>query len=255
MPHSPQLTYRNPHQLRYAGPAMKRPYLCSALSYTTLRRVLTRCWITFAQTVTPLARLHFSNHTFQITHMHYRYVVAAHNVTWTNERAVELGYAEALLARFSNEHVLEVGNVLRQYFSAGWEVCDKYDYGPGINNVDVRALQPNRNFKLIISLSTLEHVGFDEPVMSRTGFVDSVSNLRRFLAPDGELHITVPIGYNPDVDNALLENTCAFQQVHYLRRIGWMKWVETTKDDALKREYGQPYPCANSLAICVLQAD
>lgn len=206
------------------------------------------------QTVTPLARLHLSNHTFQIAENNYRYVVAAHNVTWTNERAVELGYAEALLARFSNENILEVGNVLRRYFPAGWEVCDKYEYGPGIINVDVRDLRHERKFKLIMSISTLEHVGFDEPEMSRTGFVDSVSRLRHLLAPDGEMHITVPIGYNPDVDNALLENTCAFKQVHYLRRVGWTKWVETTKGDAHKREYGRPYPCANSLAICVLPA-
>ena len=90
---------------------------------------------------------------------HHRY-----HYTWMNERGVELALAQRELAA-ARGSVLEVGNVLAHYLDTSHPVVDLYERAPGVVNEDVVHYDPGRRFDLIVSLSTIEHVGFDEVVL------------------------------------------------------------------------------------------
>ncbi len=202
---------------------------------------------------TPLAKIYYRNTKWKLADISFPYEVSCHNVTWTNERAVEISYAKMLLQKFEDSEVLEVGNVVRKYRSGRWLVCDKYEKKKGVLNKDVCDLSGIGKFNLILTISTLEHVGFDEPVYKEDGFVEAVAALRSLLLKNGELHCTVPLGYNPNVDQALQKNTAGFDTIRYFVRERWLDWRETASEHAFDRLYGHPFPCANAIAICVLR--
>ena len=85
-----------------------------------------------------------------------------YGLTWVTERAVEVPVAQRLLERHRDERVLEVGNVLSHYGPVAHEVVDKYERAAGVRNADVLDLPSEPGYDLIVSVSTLEHVGRDE---------------------------------------------------------------------------------------------
>ena len=109
-----------------------------------------------APLVIPLLRervIHFRGESIPL-------VYARHNVTWANERCVELALARRFLAGIPPERILEVGNVTPHYFGGGHTVVDKYELGA--LQVDIVDFESDRRFDLILSISTFEHIGFDE---------------------------------------------------------------------------------------------
>jgi SAM-dependent methyltransferase len=125
--------------------------------------------------------------------------------TWTTERAVEVPVARRVLDRHAGQRVLEVGNVLSHYGPVEHEVVDKYERAAGVSNVDVLDLPPDPRYDLVLTISTLEHVGRDEHPRDPARAVAALEHLRRLLRPGGLLFATVPAGYNPDLDRALAD--------------------------------------------------
>lgn len=215
--------------------------LCSGVSLVLRARVYSA--------ITPIMAQLVGRSAYSLRGSEYRYFIASFNSTWANERAVELSYAQELLRSVSGNEVLEVGNVLKNYLQGDWIVCDKYENAPGVINDDVLSFELERRFLRIISISTLEHVGFDEPDQNVNALPLAVKNLRNHLREGGELYVTLPLGYNPAVDQHLLGGSSGFDQVDYLVREGVTKWRQCAQEEAHQRQYGQPYPCANALAI------
>jgi SAM-dependent methyltransferase len=150
---------------------------------------------------------------------------SAYNYTWLNERAVELPLAAAQLeaaerAGVDPARILEVGNVLGHYRTVAHAVVDKYERAPGVHNVDVVDLDLAGPFDLILAVSTLEHVGFDEDVQDPGKPARAVARLAAALAPGGRLWCTFPVGYNPALDAALREGSLGFTRLTALRRTG-----------------------------------
>lgn len=199
--------------------------------------------------ITPVVAQLVGRSAYRLGGSEYRYFIASFNSTWANERAVELSYAQELTRPVSGDEVLEVGNVLKNYIKGDWIVCDKYENTPGVINDDVLSFELERKFSRILSISTLEHVGFDEPVQNANALPLAVRNLRNHLREGGELYVTLPLGYNPAVDQHLLRGSSGFDQIDYLIREGFTKWRQCGQEEAHQRQYGQPYPCANALAI------
>src|SRR5215207_4369431 len=83
--------------------------------------------------------------------------------TWRSERAVELPIAWRRVRRTDATSTLEIGNVLSNYFPVRHLVVDKYERVPGVINEDVVDFSPPGKYDLIVSISTLEHVGWDPP--------------------------------------------------------------------------------------------
>jgi hypothetical protein len=140
--------------------------------------------------------------TFAFDDLELPYFYDRYNLTWLNERAVEVP-----LARRALEHggrILEIGNVLAHYGHTKHEVVDKYEQAPGVRNMDVLDIDPQARWDVVIAISTIEHVGVDdEPKDARRG-LDAVRLLANAVSPGGELLITIPVGYNPVLDAALL---------------------------------------------------
>jgi hypothetical protein len=146
------------------------------------------------------------------------YLFHPYKLTWLTERAVEVPIVRAILDRRRAGRVLEVGNVLSHYGERDHLVVDKYERAPGVLNRDVLDLAGLGPFELIVAISTLEHVGWDEEPRDPAKAVAAVDGLRALLAPGGRLVVTVPVGYHPELDAALRGGSFEPLRLRALRR-------------------------------------
>ena len=191
-----------------------------------------------------------SHKTFELDGRRFRYFFDLQNATFRCERAVEIPVALSLFPLEGD--VLEIGNVLSQYRRFPHDVIDKYEQAEGVQNVDVVDFAPDKRYDLIISISTFEHVGWDEVPRDPEKAVRALGYIRTLLKPGGRLLVTVPTGYNSTIDEGLRQGGLGFSRVFYLKRTSRLNdWETTTCDDALSLPYGSRYPCANALAVGV----
>jgi hypothetical protein len=173
------------------------------------------------------------------------------------ERAIEIPWVSTAVGRplLPAERVLEVGNVLNGYRSFEHVVVDKYESDTRVTNIDVLDFRPDERFALIVSVSTLEHVGFDEPVTEPGKVLRAIRHLRvNCLSESGEMYATLPFGYNPEVDQLILEQTAELGEVHLMQRVSpFNLWRETTVSAVAKERaslaYGQQYSTAAVVAF------
>ena len=135
-----------------------------------------RYWRAIKMTLTRSVRAK----TFQFDGQEYEYLYHPYNRTWKNERGVEIPIFRELLFKHEGKRVLEVGNVLSHYFPIHHEVVDKYEVAPGVINRDIVEFVPQDKFDLIISISTLEHVGWDEQPQKPIKLLQAIDHLRSF---------------------------------------------------------------------------
>lgn len=185
----------------------------------------------------------------------YDYLCHHYNTTWRNERAVELPLAERVIERRSGARLLEVGNVLHNYLGdsrlpSGREIIDKYEVAAGVRNIDVMDHRLDEPYELIVSISTLEHVGWDEDPQDPTKAPRAIEKLHSWLAPGGELFVTMPLGHHPELDRRLLDGPPMFERLRFLRRVSSAnRWVEAQAEEVRGTSYGSPYPFANAIAV------
>jgi SAM-dependent methyltransferase len=148
-----------------------------------------------------------------------------YNHTWDNSRQVEIPIFFEVMKRCDWERILEVGNVLSHYIPTMHDVLDKYEKAPGVINEDIITYKPflaELKYDVVLSISTLEHVGFDEENKDPDGFIKAINNIKNnILAPGGVLIFSVPIGYNPGLDKALRENMVRLDSVTHYSQDGW----------------------------------
>lgn len=179
----------------------------------------------------------------------YEYLVHPYNLTWVNERAVEVPVIAGEVAD-ERGRILEIGNVLAHYYELGenHHVIDKYENAPHVHNLDVEEASSLGRFDLIASISTLEHVGFDEPHKEPEKLLRAIEVLRAALTEAGRLIFTIPLGYNPSADR-LVKTLPA----RYLKRISVANtWIEAGAADVDDARYGEPFEAANAVAFVTL---
>ena len=174
-----------------------------------------------------------------------------YNMTWANERAVEVPIGRDYLSCADGGRVLEVGNVLSHYGKITHTVLDKFEQGEGIINEDILNFVATEKFDLIVSISTFEHIGFDDDMDDDSGvkILHAIDASRKLLAENGRLVLTLPIGYNPSLDRLILGGTLKSIRSFFICRIGPLKWETTTIEKALACRYGSPFPYANAIMI------
>jgi cyclopropane fatty-acyl-phospholipid synthase-like methyltransferase len=120
-------------------------------------------------------------------------------------------------------------------------------------NVDVLAFHPDEPYDLIVSVSTLEHVGWDDDERDPAKIPLAIDHLRSLLAPGGRAIVTLPLGYNPWLDKMLEEDTVAFDAEDWFQRVGRTRWHEVTRGNIERPSYGAPYLGANGLVIGIVE--
>jgi hypothetical protein len=187
--------------------------------------------------------------TFKFQGKSYRYFYHSYNTTWNNERAVEIPLICKLVNKNRDKDILEIGNVLSNYFDIPHDIVDKYEEVEGVINQDVVDFKPSKRYGLIISISTLEHVGWDEIPRDPDKIFSALKNLKDCLTAGGELVVTLPIGLNPILDTFLETGKLKFTENYYLKRISKKnEWIELSSNFH-RAKFGQPFTSANVLFI------
>jgi hypothetical protein len=187
--------------------------------------------------------------TFEFKKQKLPYFYHRYNITWVTERVLEVPTALNYLAQTDPLKVLEIGNVLSHYFDPKHTILDKFETGPGIVNEDILTYNPGRKFDLIISISTFEHIGYEDDNPDPEKVCRALEASRRLLNPGGKLVITVPMGYNANLDRYLRDNRIQPDQAFYFEKTDKLNWRASVKDTALQRKYCSPFPYANAILV------
>lgn len=191
--------------------------------------------------------------TFIFLDRTYRYLTALYNATYTSERSVEVPIAMNLINAYHGKRILEVGNVLSHYLVFPHVIVDKYESGVGVINEDILDYRTDEKYDLIICISTLEHIGWDETPRDDTKIPKALENLKSLVKPGGEIIITVPIGQNPVLDDLVRKRSIEFDRQYYMKRVSRSNlWIETSEEEAYCLKYGSPYQYGNAIMIAFI---
>ncbi|MFC1539673.1 SAM-dependent methyltransferase [Candidatus Latescibacterota bacterium] len=191
-----------------------------------------------------------SRRTFTFKNKTYSYFYHRYNFTWDNERSVEIPIVMKQLAMNKDKNVLEMGNVLSHYFSPEWDILDKFDTGPGVISKDIIDFIPENKYDLVVSISTLEHVGFDDDVKNPEKILETMKKLKQnCLKPDGRMIFTMPLGYNQYMDEKLFDSSLGFDTMSFMKRISKNEWCELPKDELGVVSYADEYIEANAIVV------
>jgi hypothetical protein len=170
------------------------------------------------------------------------------------ERTVELPIAFEFIK--TGKDVLEVGNVLHHYplQLMDRDIVDKYEKDRGVINADLLEFKPNCKYDRIVSISTIEHIGYDElGIPDPNKPMKAISHMKTLLAQNGSMLVTMPIGYNPVIDKMVFGEKTPFEQQYYLKRVSKDNhWAQISPEAARECEYDKPYRCANAIIVGVI---
>jgi hypothetical protein len=193
-----------------------------------------------------------SGSTFELGGRRYRYLWHPYMSTWRSERSVEVPVAWDRVRNADPASTLEIGNVLSHYFPAAHTVVDKYECAPGVINEDVVSFSPKRSYDLIVSVSTLEHVGWEETPKDPAKVFRAIEHLRGLLTETGELLFTVPKGAHPELDRYLAEGRIPLAEQRCMKRISAEgRWAEVDCRELEQVRYDTPFPYANGVTFGV----
>ena len=183
----------------------------------------------------------------------FRYLIHKYNFTWRNERSVEIPIIRDIVLKNRNLKILEVGNVLSHYYKINHDILDKYEVAPEVINEDVVSYNPKQKYDLIVSISTFEHVGWDEKPRENYKIRPAISNLRSILSKNGKIIFTVPIGYNKHFDEMVKKNKLNLTSSSFLKRTSRLnKWEECSYKEIFNFKYNYPFGNANAIMVATI---
>jgi SAM-dependent methyltransferase len=164
--------------------------------------------------------------SFELWGRSYAYFDDRRNWTLLNERCVEIPIARAFVEEVGGGRCLEFGNVLRQYGERGIDtVVDLFDTSDGVVHVDIAEYpaQVTERFDAAVSVSTIEHVGYDDGPAQPQKTAQGLAALLSVVRPGGRCLVTAPLGYNPALDDLVTSGHLApVRQATMIRsHTGW----------------------------------
>jgi hypothetical protein len=186
----------------------------------------------------------------------YQYARFTKNLCRYTERAIELPFIIQEVRKYKYGKILEVGNVLNLYYKdLNHEVIDKYEKFKNVKNIDIMEFNTEIKYDLIVSISTLEHVGYDEKIKDPNKALNSVLKL---INIGKKVIITIPLGYNKNFDKKLLELK-NYSERYLMEKISEDRWIDylSIYTDIYHTDfkYNYPFPYANWLLILVFESE
>lgn len=193
---------------------------------------------------------------FEFEGRRYRYMFHPYGATIRGERVVEIPIAWVEVQRRRGQRILEVGNVLRHYFECTHDVVDKYEAANGCVNVDILEFEPEAPYDFIVSISTVEHIGWNAYEKEPERAVLALRRMKGLLRPGGGMLVTMPWGANPVIDAYLQSPACLFDRMCYMRRTSRRNtWIQADASATSGARYWQPYPFGNVLILGYVDGD
>ena len=168
-----------------------------------------------------------------------------YNRTAVNERRAEVPIIRWYIEkRLAGLRLFEVGNVLSNYQDISWDVVDKEEEGAGIITKDIKDFKPKKKYEALVSISTFEHFGGTELTE------EIIKNLQEnCLVPDAPMVITIPIGYNRELEKFILDKKSPFDRWYWMTRDAENNWRESHFEESKDAEYDKPYGAAGVIMI------
>ena len=193
---------------------------------------------------------------FTFNKKEYKYFYHLYNRTVAGERVVEIPLALDILDKYKDKDILEVGNVMSHYIRTNYPILDLHEKGRTVVNKDVISFNLKKKFDLILSVSTMEHVGFSkrywEPKKPKK-FSKGIVNLKKHLKKNGELFVTFPLFYNDYISDLILKKKDPFTKRYFFKRTSHLnEWKQISFSEAIKgNSYEGYFANANILFIGV----
>lgn len=162
-----------------------------------------------------------------------------------------------MVRKYQGKNILEIGNVLSHHLKFEHDILDKYEIANGVTNEDVVDFKSEKKYDLIVSISTLEHVGWDEEPRDYLKIPRALENLKTLITSrGGTVIITLPLGYNSALDQLLKDGIIRFSKQYNLVRISkGNEWKEASWEDVQGAKYNTPLPFANGLLIGIITVE
>jgi cyclopropane fatty-acyl-phospholipid synthase-like methyltransferase len=159
-----------------------------------------------------------------------------------------------MVRKYQGKNILEIGNVLSHHVRFEHDILDKYEIAKGVINRDVVDFKSEKKYDLIVSISTLEHVGWDEKPRDDMKIPRAIENLKTLITSrGGTIIVTLPLGYNTALDQLLNNGIIRFSKQYHLVRISkGNEWKEASWDDVRVAKYNSPLPFANGLLVGII---
>jgi hypothetical protein len=180
----------------------------------------------------PYARITIGRRFFDSPYGRLAYFVHTYNETWRYERCIEVPLARAFMAAHPGRGI-EIGNVLSHYGAVTHEVFDKYERARGVRNLDVLDIV-DRGLAYVVCISTLEHVGWDEPERDEGKALRALAGLRSLLSPGGGVFVSFRLGHHPALTHAVLEAGLPVELQAFYARKG-ASWQLLPRHEALRQ--------------------
>jgi len=187
------------------------------------------------------------NSMFRYNHKIYKCCRSIRRCSYTTERMVEIPIIINELQK--DMKILEVGNVLHGHCNFKRDIVDKYEIAKGVINCDIIDYRPVEKYDVVVSISTLEHVGFDEVDKDPDKAILAIKMIRSFLKPNGKVFVTVPLGYNKSLDQRIADGRIPYKSIRVLVRMGRVDWAQTPYCPTKDYVFGSPYPYGNYVAV------
>jgi hypothetical protein len=191
----------------------------------------------------------------------------SYNAAATNERTIELPLGKYFIDKFKN-NIIEVGAVTPYYYECKHKVYDLHDPYKNCIRKDFSMCDIFYKNENVLSISTLEHIGFNDYSKQHGRYLknrwcEGFEILKKIVAYSKNYLLTIPIGYNPILD----ENIKQFDTKYIIcKRIDNNEWIIDKNKNFIvgygrnshiqfMKEYGYNYQYPkfnNANAICII---
>ena len=178
--------------------------------------------------------------TFVFLDKSYTYFTSPFNDTRHNERAIEIPIMLDITSKYKSKKILEIGNVMSNYYVFVHDILDKYDDKLDIIRQDILDFRPDNKYDLIFSISTFEHIGWDygEDREIKKSSV-ALNYTKSLLADKGLLVITAPLGFNDEFDSMIKNGEISFTKCYCMKRGDYNDWNNTNLDNIWNTDYSR----------------